>query len=136
MAKVPVQLKEAAALTKKRAGELPPGQAHWWLRSELDFVRLPERVRGDKPLDVTVELEPGTYTLGVGPTWDGVRKEITVEAPRETAAQKKKKEKEAAKAAEAAQATPAGSIPVKGKTFVLTGDLDAMDRDAAKAWLV
>lgn len=120
--KVPVKLEHAAALSKQLVDRLPPGQAHWWLRGATDFIRLPRRVRGDQPLDQTVQLEPGTYTLGVGPPSNGVRETLVVEAPEEPAA--------------GAEAAPAAALPIEGKTFVLTGDLDAMEHEAAKTWLV
>jgi hypothetical protein len=131
MAKVAVKLQHEAALSKQQVDALPPGQAHWWLRSEADFVRLPKRVRGDEALEQVVHLEPGRYTLGVGPVRNGVREELVVEAAAE--------EKKPAKLAKGSVAEPTGgapTLPIKGKTIVITGDLDAMERDAAKAWLV
>lgn len=58
------------------------GQRHWWLRrQDGDFVALPERVRGDRAIEVTLDLEPGTYILGAGPAGGhGVRQTIVVEA--------------------------------------------------------
>lgn len=121
--KVPVKLEHAPGLSKQLVDRLPPGQAHWWLRGATDFIKLPRRVRGDLPLDQTVQLEPGTYTFGVGPPSNGVRETLVVEAAEPAATMP-------------GEAAPAVALPVQGKTFVLTGDLDAMDRDAAKVWLV
>src|SRR5262249_11158956 len=128
MAKVAVKLVHAPALTTKAVDQLPPGQAHWWLRGD-DFVRLPKRVRGDEALDTVVHLEPGRYTLGVGPARSGVREEIVVEAEAAAAVPKPSK---LAKGS----AASAPKLPIAGKTIVITGDLDAMGRDAAKEWLV
>jgi hypothetical protein len=121
MSKVAVKLERAAALSAVTAERLPPGQAHWWLRQGSDFIRLPKRVRGDQPLDVIIHLEPGDYVLGVGPPGSGVRENVFVAAQ-----------------AEAPPAAPpaTAALAIAGKTIVITGDLDAMDRDAAKAWLV
>lgn len=60
------------------------GQRHWWLRDEHgDFVELPQRCRGDRDIEVTLDLTPGIYTLGTGPTGrHGVRETITVEPTR------------------------------------------------------
>lgn len=128
MAKVSYDLKHDAGLSEDEAEELAFGQAHWWLKCETDgeFVKLPKKIRGDVPLEVTLKLEPGQYTLGVGPVRSGVRFVFDVEADPDA---------EAAVAA-AATGTPTGAIDVKGKTIVITGDLDCADRDAAKAWLV
>jgi BRCA1-like protein len=125
MAKVPVKLVHEPVFSTQTAERYPPGQAHWWLRGDSDFVRLPRRVRGDEALDMVVHLEPGRYTLGIGPVRAGVREEIVVEAAAAPAAKKVEKPPAFAK----------GSLVVEGKAFVITGDLDAMDRDAAKAWL-
>jgi hypothetical protein len=119
--KVPVKLEQAAALTPEEAEELPAGQAHWWLRHDRDFVRLPRRVRGDEALSLQVELDPGRYVLGVGPPGTGLRRDIVVAAPVQ---------------AVASPAPPAPKIDLKGKTIVLTGDLVGMDREAATKLLV
>jgi hypothetical protein len=124
--KVPVQLKEAAILTSDEVDGLPPGQAHWWLRKDSEFVRLPKRMRGDEALELLVHLEPGRYILGVGDARTGVRRNLDVVAPASSEEQ-----------ASSASAKPASSkLGLKGKSFVLTGDLEAMDREAAQAWLV
>jgi BRCA1-like protein len=145
MAKVAVKLEHEPGLSKAQADRLPPGQAHWWLRGD-DFIRLPKRVRGDDKLDQVVHLEPGTYTLGVGPAQSGVREQIVVEeqaAPASIEEKPKKKKHAFAKGSlpnsggstgERAGGR-AGELAVKGKSIVITGDLDAMERDAAKAWL-
>src|SRR5438045_7216550 len=127
MAKVAVKLVHEPGLSKAQVDRLPPGQAHWWLRGD-DFIRLPKRVRGDDKLDQVVHLEPGTYTLGVGPMQGGVREQLVVEAATAEAETKPAKKKQQ-------QAFAKGSLAVKGKSIVITGDLDAMERDAAKAWL-
>jgi hypothetical protein len=133
--KVPVKLVHEAAMTSDEVDELPPGQAHWWLRRESDFIRLPKRVRGDQPMDQTVQLEPGTYTLGVGPGYGGVRQQIVVDAPVDAGEEADEAPAPKAKGKQV-PAFAKGSLVVKGKTVVITGDLDAMERDAAKAWLV
>ena len=123
MAKLAVKLAHEPVFSTDVVDSLPPGQAHWWLRKDSEFVRLPKRVRGDEPLDLVVQLEPGTYVLGIGPARSGVRQELEVEAT----------------FAKGTAETPAPStqaIDVKGKSIVITGDLDTLDRDAAKAWLV
>jgi len=120
---VAVKLSRGAALSTETVDGLPPGQAHWWLRTGGDFVRLPKRVRGDEALDLIVELEPGSYILGVGPPRGGVREDIEVAPP-------------AALPEGTAETKPPAKIDVKGKCVVITGDLDGLDRDAAKAWLV
>ena len=124
MTKVAVKLEHEAALTTPEAEELPPGQAHWWLRKDSEFIRLPKRVRGDSDLDLVVQLDPGTYVLGVGPARGGVREEIVVAGTL------------AKGTGETASPAPAGTLDLAGKTVVITGDLDGLDRDAAKAWLV
>jgi len=55
-------------------------QAYWWLRDQDgDFVEVPE-IRGDDYFEADLELEPGTYTLGVGPQGKhGIRETIVVE---------------------------------------------------------
>ena len=127
MAKVAVKLVHEAALSTDEVDSLPPGQAHWWLRKESDFIRLPKRVRGDEALDLVVQLEPGDYVLGVGPARGGVREDIEVKPDLAKGTAETPPAKTGAKAAK---------IDVTGKSFVITGDLDSLDRDAAKAWLV
>jgi hypothetical protein len=132
--RVSTTIDQDSALDEDEAEELPPGQAHWWLRRGSDFIKLPARVRGDQPLKVTLMLEPGGYTLGVGPTRGGVRVNIVVEAGAEPEPPKKPaKQAPAAKAKANAKSAP--KVEIKGKTIVLTGDLDGLERDAAKAWL-
>lgn len=142
--KVNFRITHEPALEPWDVDNLPPGQAHWWLRKGSDFIKLPKRIRGDETIDVTIPLEPGGYTLGCGSPRNGVRISLMVEAGAEPdlAAPEPAKPAPTAKAkAPATAATPAPAtaatpaIDVKGKTIVLTGDLDAMDRDAAKAWL-
>jgi hypothetical protein len=126
--KVSFRIHHEPALDPWDCDQLPPGQAHWWLRKGSDFIKLPKRIRGDETIDVTVQLEPGGYTLGCGSTRDGVRISLIVEAGAEAP--------EPPKPAATKPAKPkTGTLEVKGQTIVLTGDLDAMDRDAAKAWL-
>ena len=126
MAKLAVKLEHEPVFSTDVVDGLPPGQAHWWLRKDSDFVRLPRRVRGDEPLDLVVQLEPGKYVLGIGPPRTGVRQELEVEATFAKGTQET-----------AAPASGGGkAIDVKGKSIVITGDLDTLDRDAAKAWLV
>lgn len=44
------------------------GQQNWWLRGENGFVELPGGPhRGDYPLNIVVDLDPGRYCLGAGP---------------------------------------------------------------------
>ncbi len=124
MSKVPVKLQHEPALATDVVDALPPGQAHWWLRLGSEFVRLPKRVRGDEPLDLVAQLEPGVYVLGVGPPRTGVRIDVEVQPQL------------AKGTVETPPPAAAASIDVKGKSIVITGDLDAFDRDAAKAWLV
>ncbi len=124
--KVAFWIQHDAALDDDEADSLPPGQAHWWLRKGSDFVKLPRRIKGNEAIDVEVMLEPGGYTLGCGsPREGGVRVSLMVEAGAEPAPVK----------AASPKAAKTASIEVKGKTIVLTGDLDAIDRDAAKVWL-
>jgi hypothetical protein len=123
MTKVAVKLVHDAVLSTAIVDALPPGQAHWWLRKGSDFVRLPKRIRGDVALDLVVQLEPGSYILGVGPPRGGVREDLEVAAPAEFPKG-------------TVESKPTGAIDVKGKSIVITGDLDSLDRDAAKAWLV
>lgn len=123
MTKTAVKLVHEAALSTATVDGLPPGQAHWWLRKGSDFVRLPKRIRGDEALDLVVQLEPGSYILGVGPPRGGVREDIEVAAPAEFPKG-------------TVETTAGGALDVKGKSVVITGDLDGLDRDAAKAWLV
>lgn len=126
-AKVPFKITHEAALTDDEADSLPPGQAHWWLRKGSDFIKLPRRIRGSEPIDVEVMLEPGGYTLGCGnPRSGGARVNLIVEASEPAmpapVASKQTKPK-------------TGALDVKGMTIVLTGELDAIDRGAAKTWL-
>ena len=120
MAKVQFRLIHDAAMTTAAFDRLSTGQAYWWLKGPKTYIRLPRRVRGDEPIDVVVPLEPGSYVLGVGPSHTGVRRSIEVSA-------------------EDAPPLPAPSsdrtAALAGKTFVITGDLDAMDRDTATTWL-
>jgi len=116
MGKVRKTLKHAAAFDEDRFDELSFGQAHWWLKEDGgEFVRLPKKVRGCDALELTVELEPGSYLLGVGGR-DDVRETIEVMD-------------------EEVQIETSGGADVTGKRFVFTGDLDCMDRDAAKQLL-
>jgi hypothetical protein len=125
MTKVAVKLVRAQVFTTEIVDGLPPGQQYWWLRKDSDFVRFPKRVRGDEPLDVVVQLEPGSYVLGLGPPRIGVREDLEVEATFAKGTQET-----------AAPASTGATIDLAGKSIVITGDLDALDRDAAKAWLV
>jgi BRCA1 C Terminus (BRCT) domain len=122
-AKVAHTFDQEAALEPWTAERLPFGQAHWWLRAGSDFVKLPRKVRGDEAFRETVFLEPGTYTLGVGPPRGGVRIDIVVKAPAE-----------AARPPRPTAAPRAPGLDVAGATIVLTGDLDAMGRDQAKTF--
>ena len=137
MAKVAVKLAHEPALTTQECDRLAPGQAHWWLRDSADFVRLSKRVRGDQALDLVAHLEPGAYTLGVGTVANGVREEITVRSVVATAplVQTRKKGQKAEPTPAKIEVKPA-TLDVTGKVFVITGDLDGFDRNAAKAWLV
>jgi hypothetical protein len=128
-AKVSTTIDQEPALDTRTAEALPPGQAHWWLRKGSDFVKLPRRVRGDQPFKETLLLEPGGYTLGCGTPRGGVRISIVVEAGAEPPPPP------SAASPAAPPKRGASPIDVAGKTVVLTGDLEAMDRDAAKAWL-
>lgn len=126
-----VTIEHAAGLSATEASSLPPGQAHWWLRHDGgDFVRLPKRVRGDLPLKLEVSLEPGRYLLGVGLPGSGVRSSVLVRADSGPKAG-------AATAPKVSAKVPATSptLDMKHATFVITGDLASLDRDAAKAWL-
>lgn len=128
-AKVPFKLTHDAALTDEEADALPPGQAHWWLRKGSDFIKLPRRIRGSDAIDVEIMLEPGGYTLGCGnPRTGGVRVNLMVKGDDLPAAA-------VAKPEPAAKPKASGTLDVKGHTIVLTGDLDAIERDAAKTWL-
>jgi hypothetical protein len=124
--KVLFRITHEATLDADHAESLPPGQAHWWLRKGSDFIKLPRRIRGSEPIDLEILLEPGGYTLGCGGTRDGIRVSLMVEAGAEP---------EPVKTPAKPVAKKTASIDVKGKTIVLTGDLDAIDRDAAKVWL-
>lgn len=116
MGKVRYTLKHAPAFDQDRFEELSFGQAHWWLKEDGgDFVRLPKKIRGCDALSLSVDLEPGSYLLGVG-TRDDVRETIEV-------------------ADEVVEVETSGGADVSGKRFVFTGDLDCMDRDAAKQLL-
>lgn len=131
MAKVPYKIDQPAALDSDTVDSLPPGQAHWWLRKGSDFIKLPARVRGDQPLAATVALEPGGYTLGVGPARGGVRINIVVEGGAEPSAEPLPTPKSAG-----ANKPPVNnSLAVAGKTIVLTGELAGIERDDAKRWL-
>lgn len=126
-----VTIEHAAGLSAAEANSLPPGQAHWWLRLDGgEFVRLPKRVRGDLPLKLELSLEAGRYVLGVGPAGTGVRSTVVVRADAAPKAQAAGSSKAKAKA-------PAASptLDLTSATFVITGDLASLDRDAAKAWL-
>lgn len=56
-----------------------PGQRRWWLRNQDgSFVSLPP-IRGDEDFNMELELDPGSYVLGTGPTGrHGVRYKIVV----------------------------------------------------------
>ena len=129
-AKVSFRIHHEAELDDDEAESLPPGQAHWWLRKGSDFIKLPRRIRGSEPIDVTIPLEPGGYTLGCGSTRGGTRVSLMVEAGAEPVPPPEKARKVVAVAKPAKAA-----FDVKGQTIVLTGDLDSIDRDAAKVWL-
>ena len=114
MAKVRFKLKHDPGFDEDEFDDLSFGQAHWWLKQDGgDFVRLPRKVRGCEPLDLSVDLEPGTYLLGTGPR-GGVRETIEV-------------------ADEVVEVETSGGADLSGQRLVFTGDLDCMDRDAAKA---
>ncbi len=131
-AKVAFRIQHDAALDDDEADSLPPGQAHWWLRKGSDFIKLPRRIKGSEPIDVEIPLEPGGYTLGCGSTRGGIRVSLMVEAGAEPAeAPKPEKARKVVAVAKPAKA----AFDVKGQTIVLTGDLDAIDRVAAKVWL-
>jgi hypothetical protein len=124
-----VTVEHAAALTADQASSLPFGQAHWWLRLDGgDFVKLPRKVRGDAPFKFVLSLEPGRYVLGVGPPREGVRRDVVVDAnaPAPTPA---------VEAAVATKGTGKATLDLTFKSVVITGDLDAHDRDGATAWL-
>jgi hypothetical protein len=54
-------------------------QGYWWLHGPQGFVDIGEH-RGDRQLDVEVELPVGEYTLGTGPAGKhGIRENIEVE---------------------------------------------------------
>lgn len=57
------------------------GQRHWWLRGpDGGFIDLGGRHRGDRDIEVELDLPPGTYTLGTGPSGKfGIRETITVD---------------------------------------------------------
>jgi hypothetical protein len=133
MAKVAVKLEYGAVFDKQTLESLPQNQTYWWLRKDSDFVRLPRRVRGDEVLDLVVQLEPGKYVLGVGPPRMGVRQDIEVEA---SFAKGTQETKPPAPPTAGSRANFGRAIDVKGKSIVITGDLDTLERDAAKAWLV
>lgn len=121
-----VTVEHEAALTPAQAEALPFGQAHWWLRMDGgDFVKLSKKVRGDAPFKQVLSLEPGRYVLGVGTASDGVRVSLVVEAGKAPPPAPAPKAKAGAKA----------TLDLAGKSVVLTGDLDAFDRDAATSWL-
>ena len=84
-------------------------------------------------------LEPGGYSLGCGPSRGGVRVSLMVEAGAEPVpvvkVRKASAKDEIKDAILPAAKAPKATLDVKGQTIVLTGDLDAIDRDAAKAWL-
>lgn len=129
MAPKQVTVQHDAALTADQASSLPFGQAHWWLRVDGgDFVKLSgKKVRGDVAFKQVLSLEPGRYVLGVGTPRDGVRVDIVVDASTPEPA--------AAPAAAPAAGKAKGTLDLKGKSVVITGDLDAYDRDGASAWL-
>ncbi|MDQ3339923.1 MAG: hypothetical protein M4D80_32590 [Myxococcota bacterium] len=126
MTKVAVKLEHGPVFDTQTLESLPQNQTHWWLRKDSDFIRLPRRVRGDEALDLVVQLDPGKYVLGVGPPRIGVRQDIEVEAVLAKGTQETR----------APAPTGGRAIDVKGKSIVITGDLDTLERDAAKAWLV
>lgn len=130
-AKVSITIEHDAGLEPWDVDQLPPGKAYWWLRKGSDFVKLPKRIRGDERFVQTLLLEPGVYTLGCGEARGGVRHSIVVDATAVTSptpvAQPTAKS--------TTKQDASGSIVVKDKTVVLTGDLESMDRDAAKVWL-
>jgi hypothetical protein len=138
MTKVAVKLEYGAVFDQKTLESLPQNQTYWWLRKDSDFVRMPRRVRGDEVLDLVVQLEPGKYVLGVGPPRMGVRHEIEVEASFAKGTQETAAPPTAGSRAPMAgsRANTGKAIDVKGKSIVITGDLDTLDRDAAKAWLI
>jgi len=116
MGKVRFDLEREPAFDEARFEELSFGKAHWWLKEDRgDFVRLPKKVRGCDALKLTLHLEPGSYLLGVG-TPDDMRENFEVEDVE-------------------VEVATAGGSDVSGKCFVLTGDLDCMDRDSAKKLL-
>lgn len=127
MAPKQVTVQHDAALTAAQASALPFGQAHWWLRVDGgDFVKLPgKKVRGDVAFKQVLSLEPGRYVLGVGTPRDGVRMDLVVDASTS------EPEQPAPAPAKGATAT----LELTGKSVVITGDLDAYDRDGASAWL-
>ena len=54
-------------------------QKYWWVRGQAGFVALDGDHRGDEKLNVVLELEPGTYTVGCGPQGKhGIRETVTV----------------------------------------------------------
>jgi hypothetical protein len=53
-------------------------QGYWWLRGPEGFVEIGKH-RGDRRLDIEVELPAGEYVLGCGPGGKhGVREAIVV----------------------------------------------------------
>jgi len=76
---VKVELFRLAALSKpaKKACKTT-GQRRWWMKGPNGFVKLPY-TPGDQDLKAELDLEPGTYTLGTGPSGKlGYRETIIV----------------------------------------------------------
>lgn len=64
-----------------------PQQKFWWVRdlTRKCFVTMQNRyMEGNKPLDVSLRLEPGDYEVGCGPRGKrGIRCKFTVPEPPE-----------------------------------------------------
>lgn len=55
------------------------GQKNWWLKDiNNNFINIGVH-RGDQPIDINMDINPGEYILGTGPIKYGVRHKIILE---------------------------------------------------------
>ena len=112
----PVKVNVYTGNTLSNSGFHRAGKPNWWLQRDATkgFVRIPQ-IRGDQRVDLDLELTPGAYTLGTGPTRGKDSRRIHIQVTAPTVEGKDWDALDAiAKAAKALAEVPADSIASSG----------------------